>query len=124
MIRNALLIILAIICFCRCTMAPRTPVPRHPSLPNGRQVLPTRGLPAEQTGPAAVEIGWREFYVDEKLQKVIGLALSNNRDLRIAALNIEKARALYRIQRAELFPAIDASGSGPRQGAGGHLRVR
>ena len=48
--------------------------------------------------------------LDERLQKVIGLALANNRDLRVAALNIERARGLYRIQRAELFPDVDASG--------------
>jgi multidrug efflux system outer membrane protein len=65
--------------------------------------------------PAVADIGWREFYVDEQLQKVIGLALNNNRDLRVAALNIEKARALYRIQRAELFPTVNASGIGSKQ---------
>jgi multidrug efflux system outer membrane protein len=63
-----------------------------------------------QTGPHAADIGWRRFYSDEKLQQVISLSLSNNRDLRVAILNIEKARALYRIQRAELYPAITASG--------------
>ena len=41
---------------------------------------------------------------------MIALALANNRDLRVAALNIEKARAQYRIQRADLFPAVDATG--------------
>jgi multidrug efflux system outer membrane protein len=55
-------------------------------------------------------VGWHEFYLDERLQKVIGLALKNNRDLRVAALNIERARGLYRIQRAALFPAVNASG--------------
>jgi multidrug efflux system outer membrane protein len=61
-----------------------------------------------EAGPAPAQ--WREFYVDERMQKVIELALRNNRDLRAAALNIERARNLYRIQRAELFPAVDASG--------------
>jgi multidrug efflux system outer membrane protein len=55
---------------------------------------------------------WRDYFSDAKLQKLIQLALDNNRDLRVAALNIEKARAQYQIQRSELFPSINASGSG------------
>jgi multidrug efflux system outer membrane protein len=63
-----------------------------------------------RTGPPVADVGWREFYADERLQKVIGLALGNNRDLRVAALHIERAVGVYRIQRAELFPAVNASG--------------
>jgi multidrug efflux system outer membrane protein len=61
------------------------------------------------------KIGWREFYADERLQKVIDLALRNNRDLRIASANIDRARAMYRIQQAELVPSVDAAGSVIRQ---------
>jgi multidrug efflux system outer membrane protein len=57
------------------------------------------------------EIKWQEFFINEQLQKLIAFALENNRDLRIAALNIERSQALYRIQRAELFPTVNASGS-------------
>ncbi len=57
----------------------------------------------------ATEIPWQEFFKDEKLRSIISLALENNRDLRIAALNIEKSRAIYQIQRSDLFPKIDAS---------------
>jgi multidrug efflux system outer membrane protein len=53
---------------------------------------------------------WREFFTDERLQKIIGIALDNNRDLRLAALNVEKARALYGIQRAALLPSVNAVG--------------
>jgi multidrug efflux system outer membrane protein len=56
----------------------------------------------------AADITWRDFFVDERLQKVINLALINNRDLRVATLNIERTRALYRIQRAELLPTVNA----------------
>jgi multidrug efflux system outer membrane protein len=80
-----------------------------------------KGLAAGQTGTAVVEIEWRKFFADEKLQKVISLALDNNRDLRVAALNIEKARALYRIQRAELLPTLKAVGSGGRERVSGDL---
>jgi outer membrane protein, multidrug efflux system len=111
MIRNTLVIILAITCLAGCaTMAPSykrpaSPVPAAwPTGPAYKEAADTK------TAPAAADIGWRNFYADERLQKVIGLALSNNRDLRIAVLNIEKARALYGIQRAQLFPSINASG--------------
>ena len=57
------------------------------------------------------KIKWKEFFVDEKLLRIIDLALANNRDLRVAALNVERTRALYRIQRSELFPMVDAAGA-------------
>jgi multidrug efflux system outer membrane protein len=66
-------------------------------------------------------LGWRGFVTDEKLQQVIAMALENNRDLRLAALNVEMARALYGIQRDALFPAITASGSGVKQRASAEL---
>ena len=49
------------------------------------------------------------------MRQIIGLALTNNRDLRVAVLNVEQSRAQYRITRADLFPAVDATGSGTRQ---------
>ena len=54
---------------------------------------------------------WQNFIQDDQLEKVIELALSNNRDLRIAALNVENARALYGVQRADLFPTVAAAAS-------------
>lgn len=53
---------------------------------------------------------WQDYFTDARLREVIALALANNRDLRVAALNIERARAQYGIQRADLFPAIVAGG--------------
>jgi multidrug efflux system outer membrane protein len=57
-------------------------------------------------------VKWQEFFTDRRLQSVIELALNNNRDLRIAALNVEKTQALYRIQRARQYPEIDATAAG------------
>jgi multidrug efflux system outer membrane protein len=57
-------------------------------------------------------VNWHEFFADRRLQSVIELALNNNRDLRMAALNVEKAQALYRIQRARQYPEIDATATG------------
>nr|BFE90817.1 AdeC/AdeK/OprM family multidrug efflux complex outer membrane factor [Pseudomonas brassicacearum subsp. brassicacearum] len=55
------------------------------------------------------------FFHDPTLQQLIQVALENNRDLRVAALNIDAYAAQYRIQRADLFPAVSATGSGSRQ---------
>ncbi len=60
-------------------------------------------------GTVAADIGWREFFPDPQLQQLIALALTSNRDLRVAALNVQSAQAQYRIQRASLFPTIGAS---------------
>jgi multidrug efflux system outer membrane protein len=59
---------------------------------------------------ATADIGWRDFFTDPLLQKLIELALQYNPDAQIAALNVAAAQAQYRIQRADLFPAISATG--------------
>jgi multidrug efflux system outer membrane protein len=51
---------------------------------------------------------WRDYFSDPQLQAIITLALSNNRDLRVATLRVEEARAVYGIERADLFPSIGA----------------
>jgi outer membrane protein, multidrug efflux system len=66
-------------------------------------------------GAAKIDLGWRGFFSDQRLREVIELTLANNRDLRIAAANIEQARAQYRVQRADRLPAIDATGDATRQ---------
>jgi multidrug efflux system outer membrane protein len=64
---------------------------------------------ADDAGPPTADIGWRDFFKDPRLQRVIAQALADNRDLRVAVLDIEKAQAQYRLQRAELFPSISAT---------------
>ena len=81
---------------------PEAPVPA--AWPSGPAYKET---PATPGAPVAADLQWREFFTDERLQKIIDTALKNNRDLRVAALNVERARALYRIQRAELFPTVE-----------------
>lgn len=95
-----------------CTMAPQYTRPEAPvpaEWPKGTAYEETKVKPGM---PVASEVHWREFFSDERLQKVIETALKNNRDLRLAALNVQKARGMYGIQRAELLPVINASGSG------------
>lgn len=63
---------------------------------------------------AAADIPWEQFFTDPRLQQLITLGLDNNRDLRIAVLNIEQARAQYQIQRAGQFPELGIAGTGSR----------
>ncbi len=58
---------------------------------------------------------WQGVFQDPALHQLIDAALLNNRDLRVAALNVEAFQAQYRIQRADLFPAVSATGAGKRQ---------
>jgi multidrug efflux system outer membrane protein len=56
--------------------------------------------------PPASETGWRNFMADARLQRLVEIALANNRDLRVAALNVREAQAQYRIQRSALLPSV------------------
>jgi outer membrane protein, multidrug efflux system len=103
-----------------CTMAPTYSQPAVPvpvSWPNGPSYQKETANPLQK--PLA-DITWQDFYLDGQLQKLIALALENNRDLRVAALNIEKSQALYRIKRADLIPKIDATASINNQAAVNH----
>lgn len=63
---------------------------------------------SDSTLPATAPLDWKTTFSDPQLQALISLALVNNRDLRVAALRVEEAMALYGIQRADLFPSIGA----------------
>ncbi len=106
MLRRTLATLLAATALSGCTLAP--PYER-PGLPVGQ------AWPADAAAPrgaaSAADLAWRDVFQDRRLQQVIELALRQNRDLRIAAANIERARAQYRVQRSELLPAISAVGS-------------
>lgn len=103
-----------VICLCGCTLAPKYTRPEAPipvDWPSGPAYKEAQATPGT---PTATDLEWREFFTDERLQKIIEMALNNNRDLRAAALNVEKARALYGIRQAELFPAVNADAGGSR----------
>ena len=98
-----------------CTLAPEYTRPASPApadWPTGAAYQETKTTSGVST---ASELKWQEFFTDEKLQKIITTALKNNRDLRLAALNVERSQALYGIQRAELLPTVNAVGSGSKQ---------
>ncbi len=98
-----------------CTLAPAY---EKPTLPIA-QAWPD-GNAAGQTQSAA-DLAWKAVYQDPRLQGVIQLALDQNRDLRVAVLNIERAQAQYRVQRSALLPGVDAGVSGSRGRTPGEL---
>ena len=71
--------------------------------------FPAGGAYGKPADAAPASVGYRDIFRDDRLQRVIAQALTNNRDLRVAAANIESARAQYRIQRAEQLPLINSN---------------
>src|SRR5690606_5914662 len=65
--------------------------------------------------------GWRAVFIDPQLQRLIETGLEHNRDLRVATLNVEAARAQYRVQRSGLLPQLDMGAEGLRQRVPGDL---
>ncbi|MBE0456032.1 efflux transporter outer membrane subunit [Pseudoalteromonas prydzensis] len=61
------------------------------------------------------DLNWQQFFANEKLQRLIELTLQHNKDIKLAALNVQQVRALYQIEDSALYPAIDFSASGNRQ---------
>lgn len=108
-----------------------------PSLPKAAPEIPLAwplpattieaGAPFADANPAAVgaasasDIGWRNFFADPALETLIARALDHNRDLRVAVLSIERARAQYRIQRADRLPTIAVAASATRGGGSGNF---
>jgi multidrug efflux system outer membrane protein len=92
-----------------CTLMPRYQRPAAPiaaQYPGAAAVASTIAA-----RPLASDILWRDFIGDIRLRRLIELALDNNRDLRVAMLNVEQSQAQYRATRASMFPALDATGS-------------
>ena len=108
-----------------CTLDPHYERPAAPvavAYPHGDGYESTRAAAsstsASSTGvtpPLAADTAWQSFFRDERLQRLIGIALANNRDLRVAALNVAEYEAQYRITRAALAPSISSSGSLTRE---------
>jgi multidrug efflux system outer membrane protein len=99
----------AMLALAGCTMMPQY---RRPAAPVADQFP---GVTEIQAGSAA-EIAWKNVFADERLKQLIGLALTNNLDLRVAMLNVEQSRAQYRITRSASFPSVNGSGSYTRSG--------
>ncbi len=94
-----------------CTLMPNY---QRPDLPVQNTWPTGEAYPKGQQGQY-VSLGWRDFFADKDLQSLIEMAITNNKDLRVAALNVAAYEAQYRIQRSELFPSLGANGTGSRQ---------
>jgi multidrug efflux system outer membrane protein len=98
-----------------CTLAPRYVRP-EPPVPDTWTVPPAGGdslAAANVPSPAVLKL--QEFFPDANFQEVVKTALANNRDLRLAALNVERARELYHVKRNEILPSAYALGDGSKQ---------
>lgn len=107
-----LLILPALLFLSACSLIPEYHQPEAPvpkDWPQG-PVYP-ESLDEKVTGA----IPWESFFTDPKLQQVIQAALDNNRDLRIAALSVEKMRILHHIQRSDLLPSVHGGARGSQQ---------
>jgi len=109
MVMGNLAISLALACaLTGCSLAPTYQRPEAP--------VPAQwGNATGQQGQAVAQLDWHAFIVDPTLRQLIGTALGNNRSLRQALLDIEQARALYGIRRADRVPGLNAGASGNRQ---------
>lgn len=101
-IRISLVVSLA---FCGCSLIPKYTRPAPPVAPEFPGATPA------SAGYQASDVEWRDFFGDERLKKLIELALVNNRDMRVAVLNVEESRAEYRVTRSASYPTVNVSGS-------------
>lgn len=90
-----------------CSMIPTYERPAAP-------VAGTFPYPSASTGTPAAQLPWESFFADARLRSLIATALENNRDLRVAVLNIAQARAQYDIRNADRLPSVGATVSGSR----------
>ncbi|MBS0480723.1 MAG: efflux transporter outer membrane subunit [Proteobacteria bacterium] len=102
------LLITALLATAGCSMNPKLEMPAAP-------VAATYPVAAETNLPDGASLGWREMFGDPRLQKLIALALDENRDLRLAVQNAQAARAQLRVQQASQLPAANLQGSYTRQ---------
>jgi multidrug efflux system outer membrane protein len=99
--RRAALAMLGCQMLASCTFIPKLQMPDSP--------VSSRYPSASKTSAASSEIAWRQVFNDARLVRLIDLALANNRDLRVAMLRVEEARAQYRIERSALLPNVSQS---------------
>jgi multidrug efflux system outer membrane protein len=95
-----------------CSLAPTYERPAAPVAADWP--APAPATPASSTRPAG-ELPWADFVGDASVRELIRLALVNNRDLRVAVLNIEQARATWQIRRADQFPTVNLGATGAVQ---------
>lgn len=90
-----------------CSFIPKLDKPEAP-------VAASYPAATEAGASAAADIPWQNFFTDTRLQQLISMALENNRDLRVAVLNIEQARAQYQIQASKQLPEVGVGANASR----------
>ena len=94
------------------------PVYLQPAAPIA-QAWPSAAMADASDAGISAETAWQSFFTEESLRELVGLTLKNNRDLRIAALNVERARAQYGIAQSAAYPALELDGSASRSRTSG-----
>ncbi|ABS62155.1 RND efflux system, outer membrane lipoprotein, NodT family [Parvibaculum lavamentivorans DS-1] len=103
-----------------CTLAPDYVRPAAP-IPSGWPTGAAYEDAAAKDGVEVADLGWQDFFLSDEMRNLIAQALANNRDMREAVLNVEQARALYRVQRADLLPSISGDGTMTRERVPGDI---
>lgn len=113
MTRTVLALSVAAAVLSGCSLIPdylRPDLPTPEAWPQG-DVYKEAKTGEKDGAPALSDVAWKDFFADPVMQSLIQQALDNNRDLRVATLNVELARATYRVSRSDLFPQLDGAGS-------------
>lgn len=90
-----------------------------PTAPLRDNFRTTGGVADPALADRVVAHEWDGFFVDARLRRVVGLALSDNRSLRAGVAAVERARALYGISSAAHLPSLGGAASAGRQGGDG-----
>ena len=90
------------------------PTYERPAAPMAAEWPASASVSASATTGSTAALAWQDYFTDPTLRQLIDTALANNRDLRVALLNIEQARAQLGIRRADQFPTLNAAASGSR----------
>ncbi|ART47746.1 efflux transporter outer membrane subunit [Acidovorax carolinensis] len=106
------LALLALLSLAGCTSL--APDYARPALPVPATLTGTSVADGTALAPEIGPMGWQEFLQEPRLRALVALALQNNRDLRVAMLAIEKARAQYGVEQSNRFPAVGATAAGTR----------
>ena len=104
-----------------CTLAgcaALIPKYERPAAPVPATYAPEMTPASDPSSTPAADVAWQSFYVDQRLQRLIALSLANNRDLRVAVLNIQQAQANYLVQRSNIYPTIGLGATAARAPSG------
>ena len=113
MMTKRLTVLAAAMVLAGCALAPKYERPATP-IASGWPALGSDATDTTPAGQVASALEWQTFFSDPQLRKLIQVSLTHNRDLRIAVLTIEQARAQFQIRRADQFPSVGAAATGSR----------